>query len=112
MGILDKTAAELNALTKPQLVTMIADEQIAIRTDQRISKIISQSGDKRGQLEQTIETRDGNGTLISTSQTIWTYFKAGNVDTITIIEKDSKGKETSRQVVKHAESGGRMVSGK
>ncbi len=47
MGILDKTAAELNALTKPQLVTMIADEQIAIRTDQRISKIISQSGDKR-----------------------------------------------------------------
>ncbi|MFC1924293.1 hypothetical protein ACFLXA_02885 [Chloroflexota bacterium] len=33
------------------------------------------------------------------------------MNTITIIEKDSKGKEISRKVVKHKESGGLDTSG-
>ncbi len=106
MSILDKTAVELNALSKAQMVTAIIDEQTAIRAEQRISKVISQSGDKRGMLEMTTGTVDGNGNLIGNRQAFWTYWPKGNVRDITIIERDGTGAETSRQVVKHRESGG------
>jgi len=57
-------------------------------------------------LREVRETRDLLGKLISTQEVGWTYFKNGNVDTITTVGKDAKGKETSRKVVKHNEGGG------
>ena len=99
MDLSNKTVAELNLMTKAQLIG-------ALTEDRRETRTTVSTGDKRGQLKEVRETRDINNKLISTQEVLWTYYPAGNVDTITTIEKDSKGVEIRREVVKHREGGG------
>jgi len=90
---------ELNLMTKDQIISELTKD----RTE---TKTIVSTGDKKGQLKEVQETRDLAGKLLSNQEVLWTYFKNGNVNTITTIEKDAKGLETSRKVVLHNEGGG------
>lgn len=103
MEISSLSVTELNLMTKDQIVTALTED----RTDTRTTV---STGDKRGQLREVRETRDLAGNLVSSQEVAWTYFKNGNVDTITTIDKDNKGKETRRRIVKHNE-GGRLLGG-
>ena len=99
MELSSLSVTELNKMSKPQLISALIED----RTDTRT---ILSTGDKRGQLREVRETRDLADKLLSSQEVTWTYFKNGNVDTITTVDKDAKGKETSRNVVKHNEGGG------
>ncbi len=91
--------AELRKLSIDQFVDNILQDRIE-------TKVLLQDGDRRGMLRQVVETRDYKSNLILTKDTTWTYWPGSNVRDITIVERDSSGKETSRKVVPHAESGG------
>jgi len=99
MDLSSLSSAELNKMTKAQIVT-------ALTEDRRETKTIVSTGDKRGQLQEVRETRNLVGKLVSSQEVAWTYFKNGNVEEITTVDKDAKGKEISRNLVKHNESGG------
>ena len=99
MELSSLSVTELNKMSKPQLISALTED----RTDTRT---ILSTGDKRGQLREVRETRDFAGALLSSQEVAWTYFKNGNVDTITTVDKDANGKETNRKVVKHNEGGG------
>ena len=99
MDLSAKTLAELNAMTKAQFIT-------ALTGDRRDTKTTISTGDRRGQLREVRETRKLDDTLESSSEILWTYWPNGNVRDITMIERDNKGVEIKRQVVKHAEGGG------
>ncbi len=99
MDLSAKSVAELNAMTKAQIVA-------ALTEDRRETKTTISTGDKRGQLREVRETRDLAGTLISTQEVTWTYWPTGNVKDITMVEKNGQGKEMGRQVVKHSQTGG------
>jgi len=99
MDLSNKTEAELNLMTKAQIIT-------ALTEDRRETKTTISAGDKRGQLREVRETRKLDGTMESSSEVLWTYWPNGNVRDITMTEKDNKGVETKRQVVKHGEGGG------
>ena len=99
MDLTTMTLTELNAMTKDQIVSALTEGRSETKT--AVFK-----GDKRGQLLEVRETRDLADKLISSQEVTWTYFKNGNVDTITTIDKDAKGKEISRNLVKHNEGGG------
>ena len=106
MGILQTPAASLEKMTKDQIIAAITAEADAERAAMRESRVVSQSGDARGQLEQTTETVNGNGKLIGRQQALWTYYEAGNVDTITITETDAAGKVIGKpQIIKHSTYG-------
>ena len=98
MDLSTMTLIELNAMTKDQLIDALTEDRMETKTT--VSK-----GDKRGQLREVRETKDPAGKLVSGQEVDWTYFKNGNVDIITIVDKDAKGKETSRNLVKHNEGG-------
>ena len=74
-----------------------------VKTD---TKCIVSTTDKRGQLREVRETRDLKGNLVSSQEVLWTYFKNGNVDTITTIDKDAKGTVINKRIVRHNEGGG------
>ena len=78
-------------------------DQTEVKTD---TKCIVSTGDKRGQLREVRETRDLRGNLLSSQEILWTYFKNGNVNTITTIDRDAKRITTNKKVVKHNEGGG------
>jgi hypothetical protein len=99
--------AALQSMSSEQLFALTTNQFAkAILSDKQEALCAFQEGDKRGMLKQVWETRDWQGNLMNSRETAWTYWPAGNVRDITIIEKDGQGKETSSQVVKHAESGG------
>lgn len=110
MGILAKSPAELTAMTKPEILTAIAQEQNELRAAERNTVVVSQSEhpEGRGMLERTEETRDGNGKLISTTRKTWTYHEkpTDGVHDITTVETDGTGKETRNDTVRH--EGGRV----
>jgi hypothetical protein len=56
-----------------------------------------------GQIESKVETvRDiATKEVIRSTETGWTYYPTGEVDTITIVENDADGKGISRKEVKH-----------
>ena len=110
MDLAAKSDDELNSMAQADLVASIIAQRNDELANERDTVIVSQSGDSRGQLEQTMQTIDGLGNVIGSQQALWTYYPAGNVDEITTIEMDADGNETSRQVVKHAESGGNVSS--
>jgi len=60
-----------------------------------------------GQIESQSETvRDvETDAVISTKTIAWTYYKTGEVDTITIAEMNADGKETGKKVIKHYTDG-------
>ena len=60
-----------------------------------------------GQIESQSETvRDvETGVIIATKTIAWTYYKTGEVDTITVVETNADGKETSRNAIKHYTDG-------
>jgi len=99
MDLSAKTLAELNAMTKAQFIT-------ALTGDRRDTKTTISTGDRRGQLREVRETRKLDGSLESSQEVNWTYWPNGNVQNITMIEKDNNGVEIKRQVVKHRELGG------
>jgi len=74
------------------------------------TKMIISTTDKRGQLREVRETRDLKGSLVASQEVNWTYYKNGNVDTITVVDKDAKGAEISCRVVRHNEGGGLQVN--
>ena len=94
MDLSTMTLAELNEMSKDQLITALTEG----RTE---TTVITSEGDERGQAKEVRETRDIAGALLSTQEVEWSYWKNGAVDTIVTIEKDGKGKETSRRVVSH-----------
>ena len=102
MDLSNKTVAELNLMSKAQLIG-------ALTEDRRETRTTVSTGDKRGQLKEVRETRDINNKLISTQEVLWTYYPNGCVNIITIIERDSKGMETSREIIKHTEGGGLAI---
>lgn len=105
MDLTSKSLTELNLMTKAQLITALTENRQETRT------IISE-GDRRGQTREVRETRDVTGKLVSRQEVTWTYYPAGNVDTITISEADAEGKPIGKpQVIPHAESGG-LATGK
>uniref|UniRef100_A0A6M3J1L1 Uncharacterized protein n=1 Tax=viral metagenome TaxID=1070528 RepID=A0A6M3J1L1_9ZZZZ len=99
MDLSSLTLTELKLMTKDQIVT-------ALTKDRRETKCIVSTGDKRGQLREVRETRDLAGKLVSSQEVTWTYFKNGNVDTITTIDKDAKGTVINKRIVRHNEGGG------
>ena len=60
-----------------------------------------------GQIESQSETTHDveTGAVISTKTIAWTYYKTGEVDTITVVETNADGKETGRIVIKHFTDG-------
>ncbi len=111
MGILDTSAIELSAMTKAQIIAAITADQDAVRTEQRDTRVVSQSGDTRGMLEQTIETRDGNGKLIGRTERAWTYYERATdgVRDEDIKEYDGAGKLVRYQTVQHGAGQPRLV---
>ncbi len=105
MSILQISVTDLSKLSDSQIATSVKIEAATIRAAQRDSKVVSQSGDRRGQLEQTTETVDGNGKFIGKQQVKWTYYPEGNVDSIIITETDATGKVIDSKVIKHNVSG-------
>ncbi len=99
MDLSSKSLTSLNAMTKAQIITALTEG----RTE---TKTIISAGDKRGQLQEVRETRDLAGNLVRSQEVNWTYYKAENVDTITVIDRDGKGKELNLRVIKHNELGG------
>jgi len=100
MDLTSLSVTGLNALSKAQIITALTED----RTE---TKTIVSTGDKRGQFREVRETKDLAGKLLSSQEVNWTYFKAGNVDTITTINKDANGNPVGKpQIVKHNESGG------
>jgi len=69
---------------------------IPVCTYRRDGQIASQSETVRD-----VET----GVIIATKTIAWTYYKTGEVDTITIAETNADGKETGRKVIKHYTDG-------
>ena len=107
MAIISTSITDLNKLTKEQILTAIIAEQDALRAEQRDTVCTSQSGDTRGMLEQTWEARDGNGKLISTRQTKWTYHPklTDGVHDVIQTETDGDGMVTMSRTIRH--EGGR-----
>jgi len=99
MDLLTLSVDELYLLSKDQIISELTKD----RTE---TKTIVSKGDKRGQLQEVRETRDLKGSLLSSQEVNWTYFKNGNVKNITTVDRDGKGLETSRRVVPHNETGG------
>ena len=60
-----------------------------------------------GQIASQSETvRDvETGVIIATKTIAWTYYKTGEVDTITVAETNADGKETGRKAIKHYTDG-------
>jgi len=100
-----KTLAQLQA----QLVPTKRAALIAINGSDRVSNVATISR-KDGQVESQTETvRDvETGAVVSGRVITWTYYekeKGCPVDTITIVEIDAVGKETSRKAIKHYPDG-------
>lgn len=62
---------------------------------------------KDGQIEsQSITFRDvETGVVIINKMITWTYYKTGEVNSITIVETDGALNEVSRMIIKHFEDG-------
>jgi hypothetical protein len=88
------TEADLKKLTAAQLVDHIMQERTT-------SKVIRQIGDSRGMLDYEVEHYDYKGKLTGSEQTLTTYNAKGEVDVITKISKDDRGKEAKRVNIKH-----------
>lgn len=111
MTILEKSPVELSTMTKAQILAAIAADQDALRAEQRDIRVVSQSQDSRGMLEQTIETVDGNGKLIGRTEKTWSYYERATdgVKDINIKEYDGAGKLVRYQTVQHGEGQPRLV---
>jgi hypothetical protein len=102
---------DAKAMTLTQLQTAIVptkrDALISINGSDKISAASIRTYAKDGQItSQTDVDRDvETDAVVSGRQITWTYYPEGCVDTITIIETDAAGKETSRKVIKHYTDG-------
>jgi hypothetical protein len=88
------TEAQLNALTKAQLIDHILQERTSI-------KVLEDKGDARGPTKQSHQVLDYKGNVIETHTVVWTYGKDGCVDEIKRTIADSKGVVTALPVIKH-----------
>jgi hypothetical protein len=86
----------------------------AIVPDKRAGLIALNGSDKISDAPIIVRRKDGlpesqtetvrdveTGAVVSGRRITWTYYKTGEVDTITIVETDAVGKETSRKIIKH-----------
>jgi hypothetical protein len=102
---------DAKAMTLTQLQTAIVptkrDALISINGSDKISAASIRTYAKDGQItSQTDVDRDVETDAVVSGRLItWTYYPEGCVDTITIIETDAAGKETSRKVIKHYTDG-------
>ena len=95
-----KTLTQLRA----ELVPSKRDALIAINSgSDKVFDAPARTYRKDGQIERQADAvRDvETGALISTRVITWSYYDTGEVDEITTIETDAKGKETLRRTVKH-----------
>jgi hypothetical protein len=88
------TEAQLNALTKEQLIDHIMSDRTTI-------KVLEDKGDSRGPTKQSYQVLDYKGAVIATHTTEWTYDKSGCVDEIKRSVADAKGKVVALPVIKH-----------
>lgn len=101
--------AQLQAATKAQIVSDVTSKMskrdliVSLVGADKVIDAPEISYAKDGQIERQVETiRDvETNEIVSTKKINWTYYERGEVDEITIIETDSKGKEVSRKVIKH-----------
>lgn len=92
------TEAQLNALTKAQLIDHILQERTSIKT-------LEDKGDSRGPTRQSYQVLDYKGGVVETHTTEWTYDKSGCVGEIKRSVTDNKGKVTALPVIRHARVG-------
>jgi hypothetical protein len=94
----DKTPAELNAMTKVDIIAEILE---GVRRRSR-----TKEEDERGNAVRMDETiTDAYGELVGTREILWTYYNTGEVNVITVRERDDKGKLLGGYVVKHYTDG-------
>lgn len=98
MGLSDltsKTRAELNEMTKDQLIAAIMEGETYIE----FMREVTQSGDLK-RLEEV--TRDVfSGDMLGSRIISWSYYDGGEVDEIGTQHLSAGGKETERQEIKH-----------
>lgn len=99
MDLTAKSAAQLNAMTKAQIVAAILDGTTMTETTRKPAA----NGDNG---EQTEITRDAaTGKTLGKRATTWSYYKSGEVDEITVQTYDAADKPTGGYVVKHFTDG-------
>jgi len=94
-----KTLAQLQELTKAQLIAAILEGQ----TDTELED--SEDG-PHGQVRRVYLTTDRlTGKVLRRTRTDWSYHPNGDVDEITTVERDQDEKEIGRNRVKHHQDG-------
>lgn len=89
-----KTAIELDAMSKADIITSIFEDVTRITTEL--------TEDENGEdllLEET--TTDAYETLLGSKTTEWTYYLTGEVDEVTVTERDSERETIDSYVIKH-----------
>ena len=94
-----KTPAELNAMTKANIIASILEGQ----TTSDVVRTATAKGDNSTLVEATRDL--ATGTVIGSRETSWTYYATGDVNEIVVVEKDAAAKEMSRRTVKHYKDG-------
>ena len=111
---------QLRAATRPQILTAISNHLSVMTKRQLVLWLLDRDDQnsavsdapicayrKDGQVESRIEVeRDvETGARVGGRVTTWTYFPTGEVDTITISERNAADKETAKRVIKHFTDG-------
>ena len=118
------TLAQLRAATKAQLITAISNKLAAMTKRQIVFFLLDRDEQNRtvnddpivtcrkdGQIESQTEIERDVETGAKTGSRVitWTYFPGGNVDTITISQRDAADKEIARKVIRHDAASGRAA---
>lgn len=94
-----KTPAELQSMTKAQIIAAILEGQ----TDTELED--SEDG-PHGQVRRIYAVRDrATGAVLRRERTDWTYHPDGSVATITTVRRDGAGRQTARRTVRHRTDG-------
>ena len=94
--------AELNAMTKAQLIAAI--------TAGRTETVCTKSKDsKNGQIEREYVTKDLAGNVLKTERWDWTYNKDGSVFEIAHTVLDAKAVVTDKEKVTHGKGGAALT---
>jgi hypothetical protein len=100
--------SQLSGLSKNQLAK-ISQVIVSVQQGDDIPLLIPDppvsTGYERGQLTSSQVMKDIDGNIVSTTNTEWTYYPTGEVNTITITQLDSSGTVISTQVIQHYTDG-------
>lgn len=95
-----KTLAELQAMTKDQLIAGILEGQTGTELQ------VNESEEGRGPIQRIEVVRDRlTGRKLSRRVIHWTYYPSGCVYRIRVIEQDADNHEVSRRTITHYEDG-------